>query len=211
MITPPIPRARDLGLRLCHSCRKVMPIDAGGGPWTCPRCGKALHHRKPDAIGRTWALLLAALVFYVPANLLPVMHTTTVQYDYSSTILGSVVDMWQAGAWDIAVIIFVASVGVPVTKFLALMLLLVTVQRRSKFSRRECTQLYRGLELIGYWSMLDVFVVALLAALVEFGALATVEPRSGVLFFGLVVVLTMLATLTFDPRMIWDTENNHDR
>lgn len=200
--------AQDLNLRLCHGCKFACSL--AQDPHTCPRCGASIHYRKPNAVARTWAFMLAALVLYVPANLLPIMHTDSLVKESSVTILGSVVDLWQGGTWDIAIIIFVASVGVPVTKFLVLALLLLTVQWGSSKSRRERTMLYRTLELIGYWSMLDVFVAALLSALVQFGAFGTIEPRLGILFFGMVVVLTMLATLSFDPRLIWDVDTKYD-
>ncbi|WP_166267937.1 paraquat-inducible protein A [Marinobacter caseinilyticus] len=206
-MTPP--SAQTLGLCLCHRCRLACSLATH--PHHCPRCGDALHFRKPRAVSRTWALMLAALVLYAPANLLPIMHTQALQKDTSVTILSGVVELWQTGAWDIAVIIFVASIGVPVTKFLVLTLLLITVQRGNRRSRRERTLLYRALELIGYWSMLDVFVAALLSALVQFGLFGAIEPRIGILFFGLVVVLTMLATQSFDPRLIWDSPDHHDR
>ncbi|MAA63689.1 MAG: paraquat-inducible membrane protein A [Alteromonadaceae bacterium] len=201
------PFAADLNLRLCHSCKLSCSLDQS--PDSCPRCGARLHHRKPNALSRTWALMIAALVLYIPANLLPIMHTSSLYKESSPTILGSVVQLWRGGSWDIAAIIFIASIGVPVTKFLVLTLLLVTVQtRRNLASCRDRTRLFRGLELIGYWSMLDVFVAGLLSALVQFGVFGVIEPRLGILFFGIVVVLTMLATLSFDPRLIWD--NNHD-
>jgi len=200
-MTPPF--AEQLNLRLCHRCKYASPMD--NGPSHCARCMAPLHYRKPGAITRAWALTLAALVLYVPANTLPIMRTSALHRDSTTTILGSVVELWQQGAWDIALIIFIASVGVPVTKFLALGYLLVSVQWRSTRSRKERTQLYRLLELIGYWSMLDVFVAGLLTALVQFGPLGGIEPRPGILYFGLVVVLTMMATLSFDPRLIWDT------
>ena len=205
-MTPP--SAQALNLRLCHCCQLACSMEQS--ELACPRCGTRLHYRKPNAIARSWALMLAALVLYLPANILPIMQTSTLYGDSSTTILGSVVTLWQGGAWDIALIIFVASVGVPVTKFLVLGLLLVTVQRGSLRSRRERTVLYRALELIGYWSMLDVFVAALLTSLVQFDVLGAIEPRLGILFFGLVVVLTMLATLSFDPRLIWDTERRNE-
>ncbi|TBW49090.1 paraquat-inducible membrane protein A [Marinobacter halodurans] len=205
-MTPPV--AAELGLCLCHHCHLACELERH--PHVCPRCGAHLHRRKRSAIARTWALVLTALILYIPANVLPIMHTSSFKGDSTTTILGSVVTLWQEGAWDIATIIFVASVGVPVTKFLVLGLLLCTVHRGSERSRRDRTRLYRGLELIGYWSMLDVFVAALLTALVQFGALGTIEPRPGILFFGLVVILTMLATLSFDPRLIWDTDANDD-
>ncbi|WP_111495638.1 paraquat-inducible protein A [Marinobacter bohaiensis] len=203
-MTPPT--ADELGLRLCHHCRLACDATAQH----CPRCNTWLHRRKHNSIARAWALMMTALILYIPANVLPIMHTSSFTGDSDTTILGSVVTLWLDGAWDIALIIFIASVGVPVTKFLVLGLLLLTVGRGSERSRRDRTRLYRGLELIGYWSMLDVFVAGLLVALVQFGALGSIEPRIGILYFGLVVVLTMLATMSFDPRLIWDTEPHHE-
>lgn len=205
-MTPP--SAGQLNLRLCHRCKYASPIESD--PRHCARCMARLHYRKPNAIMRTWALTLAALVLYIPANVLPIMRASALHHDSTTTILGSVVNLWQQGAWDIALIIFIASVGVPVTKFLALGYLLITVQWGSTRSRKERTQLYRLLELIGYWSMLDVFVAGLLTALVQFGPLGGIEPRSGILYFGLVVVLTMMATSSFDSRLIWDTGKAND-
>lgn len=200
------PSASQLGLVLCYHCKQACPE----GSRDCLRCGARLHHRKPASLSRTLALVTAALIFYVPANLLPIFRTSGLTGESTTTILGSVVNLWSGGAWDIALIIFIASVGVPVTKFLVLGLLLVSVQRGQERSRRERTQLYRLLELVGYWSMLDVFVAGLLAALVQFGVLGQIRPEPGILFFGLVVILTMLATLSFDPRLIWDAGKNDD-
>ncbi len=143
-------------------------------------------------------------MFYIPANLLPVMNTKMVGHGADSTIMSGVLEFWEAGAWDIALIIFIASIAVPGIKFVAITLLLVTVQRDSHWARKERSQLYRFVEVIGYWSMLDVIVVALVASLVKFQALADIEPRPGILFFGLVVVFTMLSAMSFDPRLIWD-------
>lgn len=173
-------------------------------PHECPRCDAPLHRRKTNSLTRTWAYLLAALVFYVPANLLPVMNTTMLGSGADSTIMSGVLEFWQHGAWDIALIIFIASIAVPGVKFGALTLLLISVQRDSGWARRERSKLFRFVELIGYWSMLDVLVVALVAALVKFQTLGDIEPRSGILFFGMVVVLTMLSAMSFDPRLIWD-------
>ncbi|ANI54326.1 paraquat-inducible protein A [Pseudomonas sp. DR 5-09] len=175
-----------------------------GEPHQCPRCDAPLHRRKTNSLTRTWAYMFAALAFYVPANLLPVMNTTLLGSGADSTIMSGVLEFWEHGAWDIAVIIFVASIAVPGVKFVALTLLLVTVQRDSHWARKERSKLYRFVELIGYWSMLDVLVVALVAALVKFQALGDIEPRVGILFFGLVVVFTMLSAMSFDPRLIWD-------
>lgn len=204
MTTPPV--ASELNLCLCHSCG--LACDMTGEPHQCERCGAPLHRRKTNSLTRTWAYLLTSLVFYVPANLLPVMNTKMVGNGADSTIMGGVLDFWQHGAWDIALIIFIASIAVPGVKFVALMLLLITVHRNSLWARKERSTLYRFVELIGYWSMLDVIVVALVASLVKFQALADIEPRPGILFFGLVVVFTMLSAMSFDPRLIWDNEQD---
>jgi paraquat-inducible protein A len=137
------------------------------------------------------------------------MNTKMVGNGADSTIIGGVLEFWEAGAWDIALIIFIASIAVPGIKFVAITLLLVTVQRDSEWARVERSKLYRFVEVIGYWSMLDVIVVALVASLVKFQALADIEPRAGILFFGLVVVFTMLSAMSFDPRMIWDKEREN--
>ncbi|MCS3838913.1 paraquat-inducible protein A [Pseudomonas sp. JAI111] len=204
MKTPPV--ASELNLCLCHSCG--MACDMTHEPHECERCGAPLHRRKTNTLTRTWAYMFTALAFYVPANLLPVMNTKMVGNGADSTIMSGVLEFWEAGAWDIALIIFIASIAVPGIKFVALTLLLVTVHRDSDWARKERSKLYRFVEVIGYWSMLDVIVVALVASLVKFQALADIEPRPGILFFGLVVVFTMLSAMSFDPRLIWDNERS---
>ncbi|WP_460124945.1 paraquat-inducible protein A [Pseudomonas sp. S2_C03] len=206
MSTPPT--ADEFNLCLCHTCG--LACDMTHEPHECERCGAPLHRRKTNALTRTWAYLITSLVFYVPANLLPVMNTKMVGNGADSTIMSGVIDFWSHGAWDIALIIFIASIAVPGIKFIALGMLLITVQRNSNWARKERSQLYRFVEVIGYWSMLDVIVVALVASLVKFQALADIEPRTGILFFGLVVVFTMLAAMSFDPRMIWDSPTNEE-
>lgn len=209
-MNPPL-RAADLQLCLCHSCSKACDITQH--PHQCDRCGAALHTIKPDSLNRTWAYLLAALVLYIPANLLPVMNTSMLGSGADSTIISGVLEFWEAGAWDIALIIFIASIGVPAIKFGVLTMLLVTSQRRSSWACRQRSTLFRMVELVGYWSMLDVMVVALVAALVKFDALGTIEPRVGILFFGMVVMFTMFSAMSFDPRLIWlplqDKEPSH--
>ncbi|MBA5689924.1 paraquat-inducible protein A [Rugamonas apoptosis] len=198
-------RAYQLGVVACHACTLVCEDTGGSGAHArCPRCGAALHRRRPDSIARAWALLLAAVICYIPANVLPVMHTSMLGSASDSTIMSGVIQFWHHGAYGIALVIFIASIFVPCTKFLVLSLLLATSQRRSGWARRERARLYRLVELIGYWSMLDVLVVAMVAALVKFQALSDVEPRVGILFFGMVVILTMLSAMHFDPRLIWD-------
>jgi paraquat-inducible protein A len=196
------PYARDLDLILCHTCG----LACAGQDSECPRCESRLHRRKPKSLSRTWALLLAALICYIPANLLPVMYTNLFGSASENTIMSGVIEFWHSGSWDLALLIFIASVAVPCVKFLVLGTLLISCQRRSQWAMRERSRLYRLIEVIGYWSMLDVLVVALVAALVQFRALSTIDPRMGILFFGLVVVLTMFAAMSFDPRLIWDAE-----
>jgi len=202
------PRAAQLGLVGCHVCALVCQDTLDSGvPVHCPRCGTRLHRRKPDSFARAWALLLASIVFYVPANLLPVMYTNMFGHASDSTIMRGVIEFWSAGSYGIALLIFIASVAVPCTKFSVLSLLLICAQRRSRWALRERAKLYRLIEIIGYWSMLDVLVVAVVAALVKFKALSDIEPRLGILFFGMVVILTMLSAMSFDPRLTWDLEN----
>jgi len=197
-----IPFAHEHSVTLCHVCSYVCPEQTH----QCPRCESPVHRRKPNSLARTWAFLLAGLIFYIPANLLPVMFTTLFGSSSENTIMSGVIEFAEGGSWDIAILIFIASVVVPCIKFLVLGMLLITCQRRSTWAMRERARLYRFIELIGYWSMLDVLVVALVAALVQFRGLSTIEPRLGILFFGLVVVMTMLAAMSFDPRLIWDAE-----
>ena len=196
------PNASELQLVLCHTCKKTCSILVN----ICDRCGAQLHHRKPNSLIRTWALLLTGMIFYLPANLMPVMRTDILGHGRDSTIMSGVIELWKSGAWDIALLIFVASVVVPCMKFLIMFLLLTSTQRRSRWRTLERSSLYRIVERIGYWSMLDVLVVAVLAALVQFQLLSNIEPRIGIVFFGLVVVFTMLASMSFDPRLIWDSE-----
>ncbi|WP_296649031.1 paraquat-inducible protein A [Thiobacillus sp. 63-78] len=198
-------RALDLGLVSCHACGLVCEdVLERQGRVPCPRCGAALHRRKPDSLARTWALLIAALILYIPANVLPVMYTSLLGSGSDSTILSGVVAFWSTGSYGIALVIFIASVAVPCGKFLSLGLLLASTRRGSSWARRERSKLYRMVEVVGYWSMLDVLVVAVVAALIRFHGLADIEPRVGILYFGVVVILTMLSAMSFDPRLIWD-------
>jgi paraquat-inducible protein A len=202
-MAPPFTAAR-AGLLACHACGRLNRPPTGGGEPACARCGARLHWRKPDSIARSWALLLAACLLYVPANVLPVMETGSLFGAQSDTIMSGVIYLWVSGSWPLAALIFFASVMVPLAKILALMFLLVSVQWRWRWAPRQRTQLYRVVEFVGRWSMIDIFVVAILAALVQFQALATIRAGSGAIAFGAVVVLTMFAAEAFDPRLIWD-------
>lgn len=157
----------------------------------------------PAQISRVWALLLAAVILYFPANLLPIMKIDSIGSTSSHTIIGGVIELWGMGSWDIALVVFIASIVVPVFKLMSLTALLILTQRQSSHALITRTKVYRFVEFIGQWSMLDVFVVILLSALGRFGALLSIEPGSGAVAFGAVVVLTMLAAMNFDPRLAW--------
>lgn len=194
-----------MGCDLCGMVHEGAAAKGSAAAIACARCGSEVRARKPDSVVRTSALLLAALVFYIPANVLPVMYTRLLGSEAESTILEGVVEFWRSGSWDIAVLIFAASVAVPCTKFLAIALLLLD-QKFPIGSRVGKTRLLNLVEHIGYWSMLDVLVVALVTALIQFRALGVAEPRPGIVFFGAVVVLTMLAAMSFDSRLAWQRQ-----
>ena len=197
------PVAGDLGISACETCGLVLAATPAGGRWRCPRCRHELHARKPHSVQRTAAWLVAAAVLYLPANLLPVMTTNSVLGQSSHTIVGGIIELWVSGSRELALIVFIASIAVPLLKIAALALLAITAHRRSLWRQRERAGLYRLVETVGHWSMLDVFVVVLLVGMVHFGVLASVEPEAGLLAFGAVVVATMLASASFDPRLIW--------
>ncbi|WP_423395557.1 paraquat-inducible protein A [Burkholderia sp. LMG 21824] len=194
------------GMANCHVCGLVQPfaVDLQGARTHCARCGVALHLRAPNSLARTWALLVAAMILYVPANLLPMMRTSSIVGSQSDTIMSGVVYFWVSGDWLLAVVVFVASILVPMLKLCVLLILVITAQRRSSWRPMQRTRLYRVVEHIGRWSMLDIFVVTLTVALVHFRSLAVITAGPGALAFGSVVILTMLASLQFDPRLIWD-------
>ena len=203
--TPPAgvpPTARRRGLAGCDCCGLVVALAPLGDTPACPRCGTALHATRPHSLQRTSAFLIAAIVLYVPANLLPVMSTVSVLGPEEHTILGGIVELWDSGSWELAAIVLIASIVVPILKIASLALLAITAQRRSSWHRPERARLYRLVETVGHWSMLDVFVVVLLVGMVRFGALASVRPEAGLLAFGAVVVMTMLASSSFDPKLI---------
>ena len=185
----------------CHGCLWLAPK----GWHRCPRCDVALHPRKPDAVQRTWALLVAATILYVPANLYPIMVITQLGTGHPATILGGVVDLVAAEMYPIAAVVFVASVLVPVAKIVGMVWLLITTQRGSARALRSRTKAYAAIEFVGRWSMVDVFMVAILTSLVNVSGLLVIQPGVGAFAFAAVVILTMLASASFDPRLAWDT------
>ncbi len=201
---PPSAAARKL--TGCRHCGSVWSQATQGE--ACGRCSVPLLARKTNSLQRTWAFLIAACLLYLPANLMPVMVTRTLFNSQNDTILSGVIFFWISGAYGLAAIIFIASFLVPLFKLTALFLLVLTAQKRSAWRQAERTRLYHLIELIGRWSMLDVFVVALLAGLVRIQGLAEITAGIGIAAFGGVVVLTMLASLSFDPKLIWDIHSN---
>lgn len=198
--------AKSAGLVLCHDCRKLMrwvPVEAGQSP-VCPRCSAPVHRRRSESIGQAWALTVAALIFLVPANLYPIMTVVYLGEGDPSTIIDGVLLLVRHGMIPIALIIFVASIAVPFLKITGIVVLLLSVQRRWQINARQRTMLYRMVEWIGRWSMLDIFVIAILAKLVEMGQIASIEGGVAAVYFGLAVIFTMLAAEVFDERLIWD-------
>jgi paraquat-inducible protein A len=207
--------AAGAGLIGCHSCNLVSRVPEAHGHHAsaaCPRCGAPLHARKPDSLARTWALVIAAGICYLPANLLPIMKVTSLGNAQADTILSGVIYLLVHGMWPLALVVFIASVFVPLAKLVILVFLLVSVQRRSQWRPVDRTRLYRLTEAVGRWSMVDIYVVTILVALVRLGNLASIEAQTGAIFFGAVVVITMFAAMSFDPRLIWDNlESTHDK
>jgi paraquat-inducible protein A len=207
--------AIEAGLMGCHSCNLVSRVPALHGHHAeaaCPRCGAALHARKPDSLARTWALVIAAAICYLPANMLPIMKVTSLGNAQADTILSGVIYLLVHGMWPLALVVFIASVFVPLAKLIILVYLLISVQRRSQWRPVDRTRLYRLTEAVGRWSMVDIYVVTIMVALVKLGNLATIEAQAGAIFFGAVVVITIFAAMSFDPRLIWDNlESTHDK
>ncbi len=192
----------------CHTCGMLHPYDVDNHH--CDRCGAPLHFRVQDSIDRTWALVLSAAIMLIPANLYPVMTITKLGRGSPDTIVSGVLHLMEGGLWGLALIVLFASIIVPFVKLITLSFLLFSVQKGSDWRPRDRTQLYRVTEVIGAWSMVDIFLVGLLAGLVSLGLLATVIPGIGATFFGAAVILTMFAAHSFDPRLIWDNASSDE-
>ena len=194
----------------CHGCglaHKAAP-DAHG--LVCRRCGLPLHFRKPDSLNRSWALLIASYILIIPANVLPVMESNTLSGREDDTIMSGVIYLWTSGSQALSAILFIASILIPITKLLTLTYLLISVRQRSVWQPKVRTQMYRILEAVGRWSMIDIYVAAMLTALVQFGNIMSINVGAGAIAFGAVVVLTMLAAESFDPRLLWDSTDHSD-
>ncbi len=203
-------RAIDAGILVCNECHELNRQVPGSTSQTCTRCGAIVHARRPNSIVRTWALLIAASILYIPANMLPIMTVSTLGQGSPDTIMSGVITLLKHGMVPIAAVVFIASILVPTFKLVGIGLLLYSVQRRQPLSARQRILMYRFIEFIGRWSMLDIFVIAILVAVVNFGRIASVEANLGAVAFATVVILTMLAALTFDPRLIWDNTESDD-
>ncbi|MGC4009228.1 MAG: paraquat-inducible protein A [Pseudomonas sp.] len=195
-------RAIDADILVCGECHQLNRREEE--ETHCSRCGAVVHDRRPNSITRTWALLITAAVLYIPANLLPIMTVNFLGNGMPATIMEGVVELINADMLPVAAVVFIASILVPTFKLVGIALLLYSVQRHQPMSAKQRIIMYRFIEWIGRWSMLDIFVIAILVTLVNFGNLASIEANLGAAAFACVVVLTMLAAVTFDPRLIWD-------
>jgi paraquat-inducible protein A len=196
---------RNLGLLVCLQCHYPARALHVARP-RCPRCHAHLHMRKPHSFAVTAVLLLLSAILYIPANLLPVMYTRTLLDDQRDTIMSGVLELLHSGSWPIALLVFIASIVVPLLKILALAIVLYSAWRPSPRHRRQRSDLYRLIEFIGRWSMLDIYAISLLVTLVQIQSFATIAVGWGAGAFGAVVVLTMAAARTFDERLLWDEE-----
>jgi paraquat-inducible protein A len=197
--------ARELGMAGCHTCGKAVHV--GKHAYVeCPRCGSEVHFRKPDSVSRAWAFLIAAFIMYIPANTEPMMRTTSLGKESADTIMSGVIYFLSHGDWHLALVIFAASVMLPLLKIIAIGYILISIQRGSTRRKMEKTSLYRIAEILGKWSMLDIFVVGLMVMLVQLGNLTTIDPGPACIAFALVVILTMFAEEALDPKLIWDQQ-----
>ncbi|HKL26621.1 MAG TPA: paraquat-inducible protein A [Desulfuromonadales bacterium] len=205
--------ARELGLVSCEDCHQLsrLPELPPRRSLACPRCSAPLHLRKPNSLSRTWALIIASAIFYIPANVLPMTVTTHLGSQQTDTIISGVIHFMETGSFGIALIIFIASIMVPLMKLLILAGLLLSVHCRAHWRPKDRTRLYRLTESIGRWSMVDIYVITIMVALVKMGALADVDAGPAAFYFAAVVVMTMFAVQSFDPRLIWDgLEEQHE-
>ena len=192
--------ARGQGLSGCRTCGRVSPAT----DHVCPRCGSELHQRVPFSLQRVLALWIMGFACYLPANILPMLLTRTLGHAEGNTIVGGVIELAGHGAWDVAIIVFLASVVIPVTKFVVILYLVYSIRYHVHLSVHTRIHLYEAVEFIGRWSMIDVFVVAILTALVQLGFIVSINPGPAAIFFAVSVAFTMLSAQALDPRLIWD-------
>ncbi len=203
-------KALQQGLTCCLSCHQLVRLPASGR-CRCPRCGGRVHGRIDGSLMLTWALTITGALLLLPANILPVMTVVYLGSGEPNTIISGVMQLYNTGLWGIALIVFVASIAVPVMKLVGLALLLVQIQLRLPIIPLQAMKLYRVVSGIGRWSLLDLFMISILVALVDMGAIAQVAAGPGSTAFATVVVITMLAARSFDPRLIWDLYDQQQR
>lgn len=194
-------KAADLGLASCHICSKVSPIDTFD---RCPRCNSKLHLRGKNCIQNSIALMSAAALLYIPSHMLPILTVTEFGAVSHNTIIGGMITFWESGAYPIAIVIFTASILIPILKIAALIWLCAAASGKAHPSPKALGRIYLLTELLGRWSMVDIFVVGILVSLVQLGNYMTILPGPGALAFAAVVMLTMFAAMSFDPRLLWD-------
>jgi len=194
-------------LVLCHGCEKINSYSKKLNQ-TCTRCSTKLHLRKPNSLEKTWALTVASIIAFIPAHTLPIMTVLLFGDGTPDTIMSGIILLVQLGMTPVAMLIFIASFLVPLGKIFALFILLLNVNKCSMKSAKKYTKLYRVVEFLGKWSMLDVFVVAIMAAVVQLGVISEIVAGSGATAFAIMVVLTMVAAHSFDPRLLWDNNKN---
>ena len=195
--------AETAGLIRCHDCGMLIEKKKDSKDY-CSRCSSRVHSRKPSSINRTWALVITSLILFIPANTLPIMRVDYLGIPDRSTILDGIIYFFKEGSYGIGLIILVASILVPLFKIIGILINLVTIHLRVDHFLSQKTKMFRFIEFIGRWSMLDIFVIAILSVLVDFGFLTSIHTAPGATYFCMVVVLTMSAAIVFDPRIMWD-------
>ncbi|MGO4909450.1 paraquat-inducible protein A [Pseudorhodobacter sp. W20_MBD10_FR17] len=199
--------ARDAGLVNCTTCGRVHPAS----DTVCLRCGAALASRDTKSLQKVWAWWVAGIIAFIPANTYPMLKTATLGKESESTLLGGIVELVHHGSIGIAAIVFFASIIIPTSKFFAVAYLALGIGRPSRLSAHRRHQVYEVVEFVGRWSMIDVFVVAILTALVQLGSAASIHPGIAAVSFALSVAFTMLSAQSFDPRQIWDADKEHTK
>ncbi len=205
--------AKSLGLCACDVCKLVSQLPEFNlqlnEQQVCIRCHSTLHSRTPKSLSRTWALLITAYLLYIPANVLPIMDTSSLFNAQRDTIMSGIIYLWHSGSWFLALLVFFASIVTPLFKMIALTFLLLSIQFKNTWHPLQRTKLYRFLHGIGRWSMLDIYMVSILVTLVQLKSFTVIKASPGALAFAAVVILTMLAVEIFDPRLLWDSAQNN--
>lgn len=198
--------AMESGIIACHDCGRLMDAtkEPQDKPLACPRCNATVHYRKHQSIPATWALIITATILFFPANLLPVMCVNFLGSMEYSTIMDGIIYFFHSKEYAIGLIIFMASILVPLFKIVGMLIILLSIKFKWKRWLRHKTAMFHFIEFVGRWSMLDIFVIALMSTLVDFGALTATQAAPAASYFAAVVVCTMLAALTFDSRLLWD-------